>query len=58
MAINFRNRRPPLNNFALFRKIGAGLIVPSVLACALAGDQNNPIAVKDVTVRFVRAAQL
>ena len=36
MAINFRNRRPPLNNFALFRKIGAGLIVPSVLACALA----------------------
>src|ERR1700689_885612 len=35
MAINFRNRRPPLNNFALFRKIGARLIVLSVLACAL-----------------------
>jgi cobalt-zinc-cadmium efflux system outer membrane protein len=36
MAINFRNRRPPLNSFAVFRKIGARLIVPSVLACALA----------------------
>jgi cobalt-zinc-cadmium efflux system outer membrane protein len=35
MAINFRNRRPPLNNFALFRKIDARLIVLSVLACAL-----------------------
>jgi cobalt-zinc-cadmium efflux system outer membrane protein len=35
MAINFRSRRRPLNSFALLRKISAGLVVPSVLACAL-----------------------
>src|SRR5580698_6507222 len=35
-AISYRNRRRPLNSFGLFRKIGARLIVPSVLACALA----------------------
>src|SRR3984885_12085141 len=36
MAISYRNRRRPLNSFALFRTIGARLLVPSVLACALA----------------------
>src|ERR1700723_1879730 len=38
MAINFRYRRPPLNSFALLRKFGGGLIVPSALACALMGS--------------------
>jgi outer membrane protein, heavy metal efflux system len=36
MAIYCPNRRRPLNNFAWFGKIGARLITPSVLACALA----------------------
>ncbi len=35
MAIDFRNRRRPLNSFALFRKIGARLIAPSALLCAM-----------------------
>jgi cobalt-zinc-cadmium efflux system outer membrane protein len=49
MAINFRYRRPPLNSFALLRKFGAGLIVPSVLACALMGSafcqSNGPTSI-------------
>jgi outer membrane protein, heavy metal efflux system len=48
-AISYRNRRRPLNSFAWFRKIGAGLIVPSVLACALAspavGQGTGPASV-------------
>jgi outer membrane protein, heavy metal efflux system len=49
MAINFRYRRPPLNSFALLRKFGGGLIVPSVLACALMGSafcqSNGPTSI-------------
>jgi len=37
MAINFRNRRPPLNSSVLLRKIGANLAVIAILACALTG---------------------
>jgi outer membrane protein, heavy metal efflux system len=36
-AINFRNRRPPLNNLAVFRKIGANGVLAAILACSLAG---------------------
>jgi cobalt-zinc-cadmium efflux system outer membrane protein len=35
-AINFRNRRPPLNNLAVFRKIGANGVMVAILACSLA----------------------
>jgi cobalt-zinc-cadmium efflux system outer membrane protein len=35
-AINFRNRRPPLNNLAVFRKIGANGVMAAILACSLA----------------------
>jgi cobalt-zinc-cadmium efflux system outer membrane protein len=36
-AINFQNRRRPLNRLALFQKIGAGEVLKAMLACALAG---------------------
>jgi outer membrane protein, heavy metal efflux system len=35
MAISFQNRRQPLNNPALFRRIGANVGVAALLACAL-----------------------
>jgi cobalt-zinc-cadmium efflux system outer membrane protein len=35
-AINFQNRRRPLNRLALFQKIGAGVVLKAMLACALA----------------------
>jgi outer membrane protein, heavy metal efflux system len=36
-AINFRNRRPPLNNLAVFRKIGANAVLTAMLVCVPAG---------------------
>jgi len=48
-AISYRNRRRPLNSFALFRKICARLIVSSVVACALAspavGQGSGPASI-------------
>jgi len=35
-AINFQNRRRPLNRLALFQKNGAGVVLKAMLACALA----------------------
>jgi outer membrane protein, heavy metal efflux system len=37
-AINFQNRRPPLNSLALFRKIGGHRFVAAIMACALTGS--------------------
>ena len=34
MAINFQNRRRPLNSFALFRKVRAKVVLVAMLACA------------------------
>ena len=34
MAINFQNRRRPLNSFALFRKVRAKAVLVAMLACA------------------------
>jgi cobalt-zinc-cadmium efflux system outer membrane protein len=35
MVINYRNRRPPLNSFALLRKTGVIVGIAAMLACAL-----------------------
>ena len=49
MAINFRNRRRPLNRLALLRKIAANAAAATVLACALNGaslaQSNGPTSI-------------
>jgi cobalt-zinc-cadmium efflux system outer membrane protein len=49
MVINFRCRRPPLNNLALFRKVAANAVAATVLACALNGtsvaQSNGPTSI-------------
>jgi cobalt-zinc-cadmium efflux system outer membrane protein len=36
MAINFQNRRQPLNSFGLFRKVRGNAVLAALLSCALA----------------------